>query len=240
MFVAYFSGLKRVYVGDQINFEIIPVDLCVMGMIMVSKKHQKGSEGSKKIPVYNASAIHQISIQEMQKFEEKVRDHPYERAIGIPSATVTNCENYGLILWFFYQIVPALLIDMILKTLGKKPQVLKLQRILVHSEKSLGHFIYNRFTFDSQKFLGLADNLHEDDKKKFWLVPQTAISEYLRQSHLVSKEIILNETKESEARAKRLRPYWQGLTWTIKGIYFYVVYKVCCCCFNILQKYFLD
>ena len=236
MSAAYLSGIKRVYDDGQFEADIIPVDLCVMGMIMASKKHQKGSEGSKKIPVYNASSIHQFDLEVLRKLQESTKDHPYERTIGIPSATVTNCETFGLILWFFYQIVPALLIDMILKTLGKKPQVMKLQRILVHSERTLRHFMYNHFTFDTQKFLSLADNLHEDDKKKFWLVPQTPITEYLRQSHFVSKEIVLNETKECEARALKRLPFWKALTWFSKALLFFLIYKTSFYIFEILKK----
>ena len=235
MFVAYFSGVKRVYFGAQFDLEIIPVDLCVMGMIMASKKHQKGSEGSKKIPVYNASAIHQISIQEMRKFEESFRDHPYERAIGIPSVHLTGCLPYGLILWFLYQIVPALFVDLVLRIIGKKPIAMKLQRILVHSERSLGHFIVNEFSFDSQKFLGLADNLHNDDKKHFWLKPLTPVLEYLLQSHIVSKEIVLNETKECEARALKRIPYWKALTWFSKALLFFFIYKTSFYFFKIVK-----
>ena len=236
MIAAYFSGVKRVYVGENTEVDVIPVDLCVMGMIMASKKHQKGNEGSEEIPVYNASSIHQLDLESMQKLEEKVRDHPYERAIGIPSAHSTECVPYGLILWFLYQIVPALFVDLVSRIIGKKPIAMKLQRILRLSEKTLRHFMINKFSFESQKFFGLTESLHKDDQKHFWLKPQTPISEYMRQSHFVSKEIVLNETKECEARALKRIPFWKTLTWFSKALLYFFIYKISFYFFKIVKK----
>lgn len=46
---------------------------------------------------------------------------PVKRAIGLPTHVFTKSKIYGVLLTIFLQILPALLVDGILKLLGKKP-----------------------------------------------------------------------------------------------------------------------
>lgn len=235
IFVAYFSGIKRVQIGS-LDIEVIPVDICVKGMIIASCKHSKRNERHAAIPVYNAAAVHLIAHEMLVQVSDSLHDHLFNKAIGLPSLIYTDCRYYAGIMIVLQQLIPAFLIDSLLILLKRKPMVMKLQRIIRHSEVALDYFINHDFNFEKGKFNLLGMNLHEDDRNDFYMWPRTEKFEYMRQAHIVSKEIILNETAECAARAKKRTPYWKALTLLLKAFNFYVVYKVCILICNLVAN----
>lgn len=218
-------GLKRVHVGNN-DFKIIPVDICVKGMIIASEKHKKGSQRFEAIPVYNAASVHEFTLKEMLAAVDQLEDHYLENAIGIPHITLVESKLLGTILKFLYQIVPALLIDGCLLIAGRKPLILKYQRILQYSEKAVEHFVVHAIDFETSKYQSLGRNLHKDDAEDFYLLPRNPMMKYFLTSHIVSKESVLNETAECAARAKKKTPYWRALGWAIKALFLFIIYKV--------------
>lgn len=212
-------------IGGENKLELIPVDLCVKGMIIASERHQKTSNREKAIPVYNASAVWKFSARELIQHAGKF-DLYYEKSIGLPSMVITSSKVWGAFLIVLYQIVPALLVDSILVIARRKPTLMKFQRIFRHTVESLDHFSRNEFFFENRKFHALGENLHDDHEKEFYLKPQLELIPYLMRAHLVSKEVVLNETAECAARAKKRAPYWKALWWIIKALFFYILYKM--------------
>lgn len=235
IFVAYFSGVKRVQIGS-LDIEVIPVDICVKGMIIASVKHSNGIERQQAIPVYNAAAVHLIAHNMLVHVSDSLHDHLFNKAIGLPSLIYTDCRYYAGIMIVLQQLIPAVLIDSLLILMKRKPMIMKLQRIIRHSEVALDYFINHDFNFEKEKFNLLGTNLHEDDKHDFYMWPRTAKFEYMRQAHIVSKEVILNETAECAARAKKRTPYWKALTILLKTFNIYVYYNVGVCAFNLAAK----
>lgn len=224
---SYYSGLKRVHVGNAL-MELIPVDLCVKGMIIASERNKKGSELLEAIPVYNAAGVRCFTINTFMEANLQLQDHLFDRAIGIPSLVVAPNNFIARILQFFLQILPAVFIDALLVLFKRKPMVLKMQRILIYSEHAVEHFQQNEFFFENSKYIGLGTNLAEDEKDDFSLIPRLPMLEYIVNSFIVSKVTVCNETAESAARAKKKTPYWKALGWVIKSLFLYIVYKVMC------------
>lgn len=224
---SYYAGLKRVHVGNA-SMELIPVDLCVKGMIIASEKHKKGSEWLKVIPVINAAGVRSFEMDTFEHANSKLRDHLFDRAIGTPWMVAVPNNFVAGIFRFFLQIVPAMFFDALLVLFKRKPMVLKMQRVLIYSEHAVEHFLRNDFVFDNGKYEELGTELCEDDKEDFYLLPRLPMLQYIIKSFIVSKEIVCNETAESAARAKKKTPYWQALGWVIKSIFLFVVYRAMC------------
>lgn len=222
---SYYAGIKRVHLGNTM-MELIPVDLCAKGMIIAAEKHKKGSQRQDTIPVYNAAALHTFDLKTSYLMTSQAKDIYFDRAIGLPTLLIVNCKYFAYVLSIFLHIIPALLIDTILAFLGRKRFVMKLQRVLKYTEDSLSHFILNEFSFDNSKFEALGQNLHEDDKEDFNLVPRVPLIEYLVKSLIVSKEIVCGETAESAERAKKKIPIYKAIGWFIKAILLFIVYKI--------------
>lgn len=231
-------GLKRVHVGNTI-FEIIPVDLCVKGMIIASERHQKDRHRLNAIPVYNAASVHKFTFKTLRSLIDKVSDHFLENAIGTPYVMMVKNYRLAAIIRFLSQIVPALLIDTILRVKKRPPIVMKYQRILRYSEKAVDHFISNEFKFDTNKYQDLGRNLHKDDEEDFYSLPRNPMMEYFIKSHIVTKEVVLNETAECAARAKKKIPYWKALGWVIKALVAFIAYKILLLFYGIARNHFM-
>lgn len=225
MLFSYYGGIKRVHLGNTI-MELIPVDLCAKGMIIASEKHKKESKWQDTIPLYNAAAVHNFDLKSARLITYHAKDVYFDRAIGLPTLTIAECRYFANFLSIFLQIIPALLIDTIFAVSGRKPCVMKLQRILKYTEDSLSHFVLNEFKFDTSKFQGLGHGLHEDDKADFNLLPRVPLMEYFVKSLIISKETVCNETAKSAERAKKKIPYYMAMGWALKIL---VVFIVCKC-----------
>lgn len=208
------------------------------GMIIASAKHCKGTERKKAIPVYNAAAVHLIAHEMLVQVSDSLHDHLFNKAIGLPSLIYTDCRYYAGIMIVLQQLIPAVLIDTLLILMKRKPMIMKLQRIIRHSEVALDYFINHDFNFEKEKFNLLGTNLHEDDKHDFYMWPRTEKFEYMRQAHIVSKEIILNETAECAARAKKRTPYYKALTLALKSFNCYLAYNAGIFVYKLAAKHF--
>lgn len=222
---SYHAGLKRVHVGNS-PLELIPVDICVKGMIIASERHKKESKLSNAIPVYNAAATRTLSVQKIEEVTPLLENYFFDKAIGTPGMLIVPNNFIACVFRFFLQILPALIIDGLLILLKRKPMVLKLQRILIYSENAVEHFLQNEFIFDNRKFTDLGLMLCKDDKEDFYMLPRLPMMQYFIKSFIVSKEIVCNETAESAARARKKTPYWKAFGWAIKLFAFYVAYKL--------------
>lgn len=208
-------------------------------MIIASERHQKTSEWSRVVPVYNAASTRIASADQIDELTSgELSDHLFDKAIGLPWVFYTSSDFIAAILRFFLQILPALIVDGLLVLFKRKPMVMKIQRIFFYSENAVRHFANNEFVFDNSKFKDLALNLSKDDKEDFHLDARVPMMEYLKKSYIVTKEVILNETAESAARARKKVPYWRALGWMIKLFVVYIAYKLSIFFMNLLKIYF--
>lgn len=226
LFVLYLSGIKRVQSSERLLLDMIPVDICVKGMIAASAKDQKSNKMAVDIPVYNAASVATVSLPQLMEISKSIVPyHPLEKSIGLPSLYITKHRSIGMFLLFWFQIVPALLVDIALRAFKRKPFVMKYQRILANVENSLVFFSSNVFTFETDRYLNLVRSVKGADRQDFDMNLKMDKFEYLRQGYLVSKEIILKETEKNEEIAKSRRPYWRALTIMMKLTFYTILYK---------------
>ena len=77
---------------------------------------------SSEIPIYNSASVKMVSFDVLVRSTDSLfEETPVKQAIGLPTHVFTECKFYGYTVIFFLQILPAIIIDGILKLLGKKP-----------------------------------------------------------------------------------------------------------------------
>lgn len=104
--------------------------------------------------------------------------------------------------------------------------MMKYQRMAEYAERSLQYFAKNKFTFDNDNYLSLGQNICDADKNDFCMKFKSDKFEYFRKGYIVSKEILLNETAESAAIAKKRAPYYKVLSFSMKALFFAILYKI--------------
>lgn len=111
--------------GDH-NLDVVPVDICVKGMIVAAFTtwKEKLSQGhAAEMHVINASSIKFITynslLMELKGLTER---HSSINCFGVPDLTYTFCPFKLWTIRIFRQIIPALIVDGILKLTGNKPK----------------------------------------------------------------------------------------------------------------------
>jgi len=109
---------------------MIPVDICVKGMIIASHKVWLDLlEGPIVIPVYNSASMKCISYEAIAYEIDIAKKYPSKNIVGIPGITFAKCWYYAWILRIFRHFIPALILDGLLVVSGNKPR-LKFQFIV--------------------------------------------------------------------------------------------------------------
>ena len=224
-------GLNHVLECDGRHImDVIPVDVCVKGMIVAAfstwKKLQINEE---EILVLNAASIKLASYNSMRiDLKTITKEAPSVNMFGIPHITYTNCVYYACLIRLFRNILPALFVDGILKIMGKKPILMKLQRILMNAENSVGYFFKHNFRFDNFNFIDLNLDIPTQEKDEF-SVANKYIDNY-RSFYInaikTSRKVLLGESDSDEIIAKRRYPYIYTITRLINLIFIFICYKL--------------
>lgn len=101
---------------------MIPVDICIKGMIIAAFKVWKDREEIQDIPVYNAASIKRITYASILEKADFVMQHPSQKAVSTPIVIFTECTVYAWILRIFLNILPALIVDGFLCLTKNKPK----------------------------------------------------------------------------------------------------------------------
>lgn len=113
------------------KMDMIPVDTCIKGMIIASYKTWRDKErclkdGGNVIPVYNATSLRHVSYSSLNRTSDVIRAQPSLNAFGTPHVTFSACIYYVWILRIFRHIIPAVLVDILLRISNNKPRYLRI------------------------------------------------------------------------------------------------------------------
>ncbi|CAG9802503.1 unnamed protein product [Chironomus riparius] len=164
-------GISKTMLCDPKNIlDMLPVDVCVKAMIISSWK--RAHEQQSVLPVINAAAAKMITVTINQLLDIGINGSceefpPGNLGIFVQSGGVTLCAIWNLIRCFFFQLIPAMIIDTALKIKGMRPRLMKLQRKMYEANKALTYFTTHNFDFQNENFIKLASYLRPEDLKAF-------------------------------------------------------------------------
>lgn len=101
---------------------MIPVDICIKGMIVAAYKVSKNKIEISDIPVYNAASIKCLTLRSLNMDADYISEYPSLKAVGTQYVHITECTAYAWILRIFLNLIPALLIDGFLRLTNNKPR----------------------------------------------------------------------------------------------------------------------
>lgn len=102
--------------------DFTPVDVCAKAMIIAAWK--KAYEKDDKIPVYNCASygISTVKIQQIVDIGKSLTEVvPFEKTIFLPGGRITSNRYVNYVKLIVLQLLPALIIDLILRLKGQKP-----------------------------------------------------------------------------------------------------------------------
>ncbi|KAM7348540.1 putative fatty acyl-CoA reductase CG8306 [Cochliomyia hominivorax] len=154
LFAVTAAGLMQtIFIGRNIKLDFTPQDIGTKTLCYYTYKtanlYQK-SQKIDKIPIYNMSSctLHDIKFNQfiniMQDYNFMI-EAALEKNFLIPSLYPTDNRFVYWILLILKGLLPALLIDLLLKLSGRKPILLGVQRKIFITLKVLKPFLFNNY-----------------------------------------------------------------------------------------------
>lgn len=122
MIVGAGSGLIRSFCCDSdCPLYCTPADTCINAIIVAAWKKAQNLDKD-VLPIYNC-ATGKTSVTEMtgDVMKKVAQEYPLSTAFWVPNGTVTNSRAYFFILNTFLHILPAIVLDTVLKFSGRAP-----------------------------------------------------------------------------------------------------------------------
>lgn len=118
--LAALLGILRIVHGDpNTTWDVIPVDVTVNGMIISACKRHVIDEGT---AIYNSN-MEKTSFNDVVRSSKYFeREVPMSQSIWRPNTKSTRCKIYFQIQAIIFHLLPAILIDTVLKLSNKEPR----------------------------------------------------------------------------------------------------------------------
>ncbi|KAJ3639227.1 hypothetical protein Zmor_003907 [Zophobas morio] len=201
--VGYGKGLVRIMYSDPNNImDSVPVDITVKMIIISSWKQATYKDTNEKLTAsfYNGSnnSLKNVNLETLFDIGRKIwNEHPFDNVLWYPDCKITKCYYNYIFQMIIYQLVPALLIDGMLKLIGERPMLTKLQRKIHTASIALAHFTHNNWTFVNDKFYRLKYELLPADVDSFSFdEDDTVIYTYVFNSVVEKIDLKLNDDCE--------------------------------------------
>ncbi|XP_070495781.1 putative fatty acyl-CoA reductase CG5065 [Chironomus tepperi] len=226
-------GISKTMLCDPKNvLDMLPVDVCVKAMIISTWK--RVHEQLNDLQVINAASAKTITVTINQLLDIGIHGvceefPPGKLGIFVQSGGVTLCGIWNLIRCFFYQLIPAMIIDTALKMKGMKPRLMKLQRKMFEANKALTYFTTHNFDFQNENFLKLSSYLRPEDYKAFEIASYRnySIITYCRFAIYGFRRYLLNvkdeDLEKDRQRERKIRLATSVFKYLVYFALFYIV-----------------
>ncbi|CAG9838751.1 unnamed protein product [Diabrotica balteata] len=207
--------LRVVYAKEDMKVDYIPADFVIKGIILATQSEDVKNV-SDTVEVYNLSYNHitDMSLGEMIRIGLKICDElPSESLFWYPRVSCTGNFYMYYVQVILFHMLPAIFIDFVLRIIGQKPRLVKLQRNIYIASTVLIPFMRNTYWFLNNKFISMQKNLKEEDYT-FWFNYKSRTNremcEYYKKGKIGATLYLLKETIPVSEREKRKRvmKYW--------------------------------
>ncbi|XP_059480666.1 putative fatty acyl-CoA reductase CG5065 [Neocloeon triangulifer] len=240
LLIACGKGLiHSVFCNMDLISDFSPVDVAIKAMIVAAWKNgvrrsramqKEGSSSEPKselitedaddgrcsttIPVYNCatSPVRNTTIGTVVTMaQELASEIPLNDCIWYPTGNTTTNRFRHTIVVFLMQILPACIIDGLLKIKGEKTRLLRMQRRIFLACHALEYYLNNAWSFPNNRFQRLLEEIPDCDKETFgstiWEVDER---EYFINCMRGARKYLLNEPEDTMPAAKRhiVKMYW--------------------------------
>ncbi|KAJ9600161.1 hypothetical protein L9F63_009571 [Diploptera punctata] len=201
--VAGIKGVLRTMIVNEQPIDIIPVDTTIK--ISCAAACEKSESGKyEDVSVYNIAAgeATAVPVERLVKHgEDYILEHPID-FLWIPCCIPTKHKAVFYFYIVFMHLIPASIIDFILRLRGAEPRLLKITRKMYYSIKELSYFSVNSWIFENYKMLLLGKKIASNDEFNLLDFEKFQLINFLDTSVYEACILLLNCTP-GNSRAKR-------------------------------------
>lgn len=166
------SVIRTLFMNPDTNCDYMPVDLSIKNIIISSWiRGTKSLKPTDDIPIYNCcnGNISTMSISTIiRKGYQILSEVPLGPGLWHPYILSTESKIIHYFMMILQQLLPAIFIDLLLKAVGRKPMLVKLQRRIYTALTALIYYTTQEWTFENKNFLLLPSYVKDKDMKSFY------------------------------------------------------------------------
>ncbi|XP_015432264.1 PREDICTED: putative fatty acyl-CoA reductase CG5065 [Dufourea novaeangliae] len=205
--------------------DLVPVDIVIN--LMICAAWRTATNRTKTIPIYNCCTGQQnpITWKEFVDLTFKyTRMHPPNGVIWYPGGRCRNSGIMNKMCTLFQHMLPAHVLDFVLRLKGKPAMMVGIQAKLCKATKCLEYFSTQQWNFRDDNVRSLGEQLSMEDKQTFpFDVRQIDWPSYLEHYILGIRHFILKESPDSLPAA---RSHIKKLYWMHKAVQFGILLLV--------------
>ncbi|XP_071535109.1 putative fatty acyl-CoA reductase CG5065 isoform X2 [Panulirus ornatus] len=199
--------LRSLYIKPGITLDFIPVDIPINLMIVSAWNTAAGRYRPNSVPIFCCSTGSQKPLTSdalALHLEKSVRSFPFSSTIWYPDGSAKSNKFMHQIHVFLVNIVPAYIVDTIMRILGKKPIAVKLCNKMVKAVGALEYFMLRDWVFHNTQTQCLWDTLSPADKEIFHFDIDTLNwDEYIETYQKGCKQYIMKEDLKDVPQARK-------------------------------------
>ncbi|BET01511.1 Male sterility protein [Nesidiocoris tenuis] len=182
----------------------VPGDVAINGMFVGAWSRRFFDDG--KLQVFNETYHDTIAVTFNHIMEIGLghnANHPTENYMWYPFLIMTCNTYYYHFLFFFLQLLPALIFDTLLTIAGKRRMILRLNIKIYNAAMALAYFTVRPVRFINEKYRKIHWLLSPDDQFSFAACEEgfdINVSEFILDAHFGTKKYIFKEKKEDMDR----------------------------------------
>ncbi|KAB0802588.1 hypothetical protein PPYR_04774 [Photinus pyralis] len=164
--------LRTCCTNPDLKADYMPVDTCVRALLLAAWTKGTSKDPKEKLDVsfYNCSNndLYPITMKELIDMAKKhMWEVPLSTMLWYPGGGVTPYRLWYYLNVIFLHLLPAVVIDSILRLLNHKPLLVKIQRRIYIANIALHHFITYQWSFPNYKLLALEERLLPEEAEDF-------------------------------------------------------------------------
>ncbi|CAH1382804.1 unnamed protein product [Tenebrio molitor] len=202
------KGVIRTMHGKKDQyFDIIPVDILINGLLCTAFDFI--THRSRRVYNLTSSNEIQVTFEDMCETGKEIitTELPFNSFIWCPGGSIRQMRLHHIIIFIFYQLLPALLLDPLLYILGYKPFLVRVQKKIWKGYQILEYYTSRSWLFNkenlrtAQKFLNSTEKtIFKSDLENFNL------KDYFTDAIRGARRYILKDKDEDVPLAlKRMR-----------------------------------
>ncbi|XP_068621838.1 fatty acyl-CoA reductase 1 [Battus philenor] len=199
--------LRAIYSDPALVADYMPVDIAIKSFIAGAwSRGTKPLSPDDDVPVYNCCAgdLNNITIGRLLELGVKVMEEaPLGGMLWRAGGAVTTSKTVYYLKVLLLHLLPALLVDIILWVIGRKPMLVKIQRRIYMANIALRYYITQQWTFSNENFVKLRSVIKKEDKENFFYDLESIDQfEFFRLGCIGGKKYLLNEREEDIPKAR--------------------------------------
>ncbi|XP_073831839.1 fatty acyl-CoA reductase wat-like [Musca autumnalis] len=207
LLVACGLGVMRTnHANPDIKPDIVPVDIVAKALLVAGYKLAKDNNAKllsnndeSKLEIYNccASSKSVLSVGNITDIgREIVFDIPYEKCIWLPDGSTTRCGLWHYWRLFTLQVIPAIILDGLIRLAGEPPVLLRIQRRIQSTSQILKIFTNTDWQFNNENLKSLENLIEENERSTFTFMDyyDSDMTQYLINCAKGAKQFLLKES----------------------------------------------